>query len=259
MKWREEFDLAVKTAKRAGESLKGWQVEPVEVLSAAGRDLKVQADRESEQLILQALKANTPYPVLAEETGEHGAFESEAPIWIVDPLDGTLNFSRGIPLFCVSIALWQSEEPILGVVYDVEHDELFSGMVGQGAWRNDEAISVSNVTHPGQAILATGFPVNRDFDASPLREFLAQVQVFKKIRLLGSAALSLAYLACGRVDAYAEEDIMLWDVAAGVALVGAAGGWVSVQDSARHKWARNVTCAAGTSVFVKNAAGLVSE
>lgn len=249
MNWQAELELAKKTAKLAGDHLGKLQREPAQVLSAAGRDLKVQADRESEKLILQTLAPEISHPVLAEETGEHGALESGAAIWIVDPLDGTVNFSRGIPLFCVSIALWRSEEPILGVVYDVGHDELFSGVVGEGAWCNDKTISVSDVNSPEQAILATGFPVNRNFDADPLRKFLAQVQSFKKVRLLGSAALSLAYVACGRVDAYVEEDIMLWDVAAGIALVKAAEGWVSVENSGRHKWARNVICAATRSVL----------
>jgi myo-inositol-1(or 4)-monophosphatase len=218
------------------------------VLSAAGRDLKVGADRESERVILEALQTSSSYPVLAEETGEHGVIDTEAGFWIVDPLDGTLNFGRGLPLFSVSIGLWQGGEPILGVVYDVRHDELFCGVVGDGAWCNAEAIVVSEVSAPEKAILATGFPVNRDFNSVPLRRFLDQVQAFKKVRLLGSAALSLAYLACGRVDAYSEEGIMLWDVAAGLALVRAAGGWISVEDSARHKWARNVTCGANRAV-----------
>ena len=255
MNWQKELGLARATARAAGNRLKEWQDEPTDVLSAAGRDLKVQADRASERLILETLQASAPYPVLAEETGEHGVFDRAAAFWVVDPLDGTLNFSRGLPLFCVSIALWHGDEPILGVVYDVRHDELFSGVVGEGAWCNDDPISVSDVNVPEQAILATGFPVNRDFDAGPLRKFLAQVQSFKKVRLLGSAALSLAYLACGRVDAYAEEDIMLWDVAAGIALVKAAGGWVSVEHSARHKWTRKVACAANKAVIEEISGG----
>lgn len=101
----------------------------------------------------------------------------------------------------------------------------------------------------GSAILAKGFPVNRDFKSASLQNFLNSVQEFKKIRLLGSAALSLAYVACGRVDAYTEEDIMLWDVAAGIALVMAAGGWAEIKNLRSNKWARHAKCAANAEIF----------
>jgi myo-inositol-1(or 4)-monophosphatase len=251
MKWEQELKLATKTAKEAGCRLKEIKANhAVQVLDGCGRDLKIKADRESEAYILGSLKAATPYPILAEETGGPDSYDDSGPLWIVDPLDGTLNYSRGLPLFSVSIALWQGEHPALGVVYDIRHDELFSGVVGTGAWCNREPITVSAVEKTNQAILATGFPVNRDFDSAPLQRFIKQVQDFKKVRLLGSAALSLAYLACGRVDAYMEEDIMLWDVAAGMALVKAAGGWVSVRRSDRKKWARNVICAVDKSLAI---------
>ena len=249
MKWQSELELAHTAAQRAGELLLNLSKEPLEVLSTAGRDLKLGADRQSEKLILQILREGSSYPILSEETGAHGAFDDRAPFWIVDPLDGTLNFGRGLPLSCISIALWQEAQPILGVVYDFNHGESFSGLVGEGAWLNQDPIAVSQVSRPQDAILATGFPVNRDFASESLKKFLAQVQAFKKIRLLGSAALSLAYLACGRVDAYSEEDIMFWDVAAGIALVQAAGGWVSSVASERKNWARTVACAARRSIF----------
>ena len=248
MKWQSELGLAVRAAEDAGALLRKAMGTHKAILSDTGRDIKLQADRDSEDVILLALK-QSEYPVLAEESGECGIIEGDAPFWVVDPLDGTLNFSRGIPLSCISIGLCQGNEPLLGVVYDFNHGECFRGVAGGGAWCGDEPISVSKVARKQDAILATGFPVNRDFASGALEDFMRKVQGFKKTRLLGSAALSLAYVACGRVDAYSEEDIMYWDVAAGVALVKAAGGSVTLRDSGRVKWGKRLYCAASAGVW----------
>ncbi|HIF10878.1 MAG TPA: inositol monophosphatase, partial [Sneathiellales bacterium] len=119
--------------------------------------------------------------------------------------------------------------PVLGVVYDFNRDELFTGIVGRGAQCNGLAIRPSSTQRQQEAVLGTGFPVSRDFAASALREFIEQIRNFRKVRLLGSAALSLSYVACGRLDVYTEENIMLWDVAGGCALVKAAGGRVDLR------------------------------
>ena len=249
MSWEIELELAISAAKAAGELLVKLQQQPREVLKNQDHDLKLHADIQSEQVIINKLMSSSPYPVLAEETGESGIFNSDDPMWIVDPLDGTLNFSRKLPLYCVSVGLWKGEQPLLGVIYDVHHNELFSGLVGKGAWCDRKPITVSDTIKKDKAVLATGFPIKRNFSSVSLDTFIKRIQSFKKVRLLGSAALSLAFLACGRVDAYTEEDIFLWDVAAGVALVKAAGGWVSVEDSDRHKWARIVTCSANETLI----------
>lgn len=249
MKWQAELELAKKAAKKAGEHLRIVQNAPLKIDSDEGRDVKLSADKDSEKLIIQILKHGSPYGLLAEESGEHGSGVSDEPVWIVDPLDGTLNFSRGISLCCVSIGLWHANQPILGVVNDFNGNELFSGITGIGAWCNNRAIYPSKEVKKRKAILATGFPVNRDFTSNSLQNFLNRIQQFKKIRLLGTAALSLAYVACGRVDAYTEEDIMLWDVAAGVALVSAAGGWIEVGKGSVNSWARNIRCAASERIF----------
>lgn len=246
MEWANEIKLAKKAAIKAGDKLK--TLSRSNILDASGRDVKHQSDIESEKIILDILEHESDYPVLAEESGEHGTTHEKSPIWVVDPLDGTLNYSQGIRLCCVSIALWQGDNPVLGVVNDFNSKELFLGVVDYGAWCNDVPISVSNKTNPQKAVLSTGFPVNRDFASKAINNFLKQIKQFKKIRLFGSAALSLAYVACGRVDAYTEEDIMFWDVAAGIALVKAAGGFVSYQNSEKKTWARNVW---GGRVFMK--------
>ncbi len=247
MKLRKELGTAIEAARRAGACLRRAPAARGDILSSAGRDIKLGADREAEDIILAAL-APSGRPVLAEESGEHGRLDA-TPFWVVDPLDGSLNFSRGLPLCCVSIGLCQGGEPVLGVVYDFERDEMFTGIVDEGAWHDDRLTSVSTVGSAREAVLATGFPVNRDFGGEALADFVRAIAAFKRIRLLGSAALSLAYLASGRVDAYAEDDIMFWDVAAGIALVRAAGGFVTIEDSPRLKWAKRVRGAADRAIW----------
>jgi len=238
MKWQKELNLAKQAAISAGDRLTNFGRN--EVIDRSGRDVKHRADLESEKIILDILRSESTYAVLTEESGELGIINKDSPIWIVDPLDGTLNFSQNIQFSCISIALWQEKQPILGVVFDFTHDELFSGIVGFGAWCNQNPIKISGIDLPNSAVLATGFPINRDFSYKGLNTFLQQINQFKKIRLLGSAALSMAYVACGRIDAYTEEDIMFWDVAAGIVLVKAAGGTVFFQNSTNNKWAKNV-------------------
>ena len=238
MLWQKEKKAAEHAAIAAGKILRSFSLSKVR--SSEGRDIKHDADLASEQIILQILTESCPeYSILAEESGEHGDLNQDAPKWIVDPLDGTLNFSKGIEFSCVSIALW-TNEPILGVVYDFNREEIFSGIVGQGATCNTSKITCSTVDVTQKAVLATGFPVNRDFSTNALKLFIEDIKQFKKIRLLGSAALSLAYVACGRVDAYAEENIMFWDVAAGIALVKASGGFVGIKNVTSKPWMKDV-------------------
>ncbi len=188
-------------------------------------DIKIKADKILETFILKRLTQETKYPILAEESGlSQGDVLGEGNYWIVDPLDGSLNFSRAIPLCCISIALWKNNQPVLGVIYDFNRQELFSALVGTGAWLNGKPIKVSATAEKTKAILTTGFPAGTDYSNQALKQFVDDVKEFKKVRLLGTAALSLAYVACGRADYYWEEGIKLWDVAAGLCLVKAAGG-----------------------------------
>ncbi len=210
----------------------------------AGHDIKLRADQLAEERILSVLKERLPLPVLTEESGEHGAVAETSRMWIVDPLDGTFNYSRGMPMCCSSVGLWENGQPVLGAVYNFFNDELFAGIVGRGAWLNGKPIAVSGVKAAAKASLATGFPHHQNFDDAPLREFIGQVQDFKKIRMLGSAALMGAYVACGWLDAYVEEDVWLWDVAGAVAIAQAAGAAVNVRPGRAGRWAREVVCAA---------------
>ncbi len=248
MNWKSELDLAVRAAATASAYLRDAIPREKAVLAEIGRDIKLQADRDAEALILDVLM-HSGLPVLAEESGESGAIPDDTPVWIVDPLDGTMNFKHGIPLCCVSLALSVGGRPVLGVIDDFNRGECFSGIPGGGAWLNGVPMRVSAATDPARAILATGFPTKFDVGGPALDLFMSSARRFKKVRMLGSAALMMAYVACGRVDAYAENDIMYWDIAAGAALIEAAGGWVAMSGSPADKWARTVRCAAHPALW----------
>ncbi|WPJ94704.1 inositol monophosphatase family protein [Coraliomargarita algicola] len=239
---RELLLLAEQAARKAGALLRGAYASDAGVQSTVGKDIKTEADQAAEQYILDHLRASG-YRILSEESGlssesipgeslrrPQQIMSASEPIWIIDPLDGTYNFTRGFPACCVSIALWAANQPLLGVVYDFTSEAMYSGIVGLGATCNGVSIFVSDTDELQHAALATGFPSARDFSHSSLVSFVQQVQEFKKIRMIGSAALSHAYVASGILDAYFEEDIWLWDVAAGLALVKAAGGGFSISN-----------------------------
>jgi myo-inositol-1(or 4)-monophosphatase len=216
------LQLATRAAREAGNLLSTSGSGKV---THVDRDIKLEADGRAERVILDMLGMESAFAILAEETGFRSGVDASDPLcWIVDPLDGSSNFERHIPLCCVSVALWRGLEPVLGVIYDFNRDELFSAIVGQGAELNGEKIQVSVTAEASRATLCTGYPVSTDFSPAALNEAISEVRRYKKIRMLGSAALSLAYVAAGRADVYREKDIRWWDVAAGLALVRAAGG-----------------------------------
>ncbi len=206
------------------------RVNTATLVSSVGKDMKIDVDKKAHEYILKAL-TDTNIPILSEEDSTYD-FNAELQ-WVVDPLDGSINFLRGIPNCTVSIALLKNREPILGVVYDFNRDEMYTGIVGEGAWCNGEPITVSNTPEKKDALLMTGFPSYTDYSTEALSEYVACIQSYKKIRHIGSASLSLAYVARGYADAYFEKDIKIWDVAAGLALVKSSGGTyeLSIVDS----------------------------
>lgn len=232
MNWQAELELAKGAASAAADLLVGSFSANADIRSQAGKDIKTRADVEAEACILRHL-AVSGVRVLAEESAGE-ASPSEGLCWMVDPLDGTMNFSRGFPMHAVSIGLWDGMMPILGVIYDLSRGHIYAGRVGGGAWRNNVPMHVSATAECGQGILATGFPTGRDYGGEALGAFVGRIQSFKKIRMIGSAAMSLAMVAGGIFDAYIEEDIMIWDVAAGMALVAAAGGRIEVLPSGKR-------------------------
>lgn len=220
-----ELEIAVKAAKKAGEYLR--KINDVIVDSADGKDIKLEVDVESEKIIVNLLK-NTNIPIISEECGAVLGEDKELR-WIVDPLDGTANYWKGMrELSCVSIALWKNEEPILGVIYRFETDELYYGTVGKGAFKNNEPIEPSTQNCINQSVIATGFPVFMDYSDDKLIGFTEIVRGYKKVRMLGTAALMAVYVACGKVEVYMEDNVRLWDIAAAVSIVKAAGAYADV-------------------------------
>lgn len=228
---RKLLALAERAVVRAGRDLRGPARKEAQLARDTRRDVKLKADYRSEGIVTRILRKGSPFALLGEEGGWSGPRKDGDPCWIVDPLDGSLNYLRGIPLCCVSVGLWLGERPLLGVVHDFNRGETFSGIVGAGARLNGRPIRAAKPAPKSKSVLCTGFPVGTSFSRSALKDFIESVRDYKKVRLLGSAALSLAYVACGRADAYAERDIKLWDVAAGIPLALASGARVRFRPS----------------------------
>lgn len=222
------LDAAKETARAAGALLRERFTKPHTVSSKSTRiDLVTEADLASESLIRESLSRLFPAPILGEEAG--GARpEEDTPLWVVDPLDGTVNYAHRFPVFAVSIALCAGKQPVAGVIYDPLREELFSAAKGKGAFLNEAPIKVTNVQNLREALLATGFPYDRhtseDDNTALHRAFL---KVAQGIRRAGSAALDLAYIAAGRLDGYWEKKLSPWDLAAGELLVTEAGGTIT--------------------------------
>ena len=245
----ELADLAETAAREAGKFLLNQAHQNQTVFSQEKKDIKLQADTESEQLI-RARLSPAGLPILGEEAGgDAGLPKRNELFWIVDPLDGTHNYMKGVPLCCVSIAIFRGETPVLGVIYDFNRDETFRGIVAEGLFLNGQRQRPQWAPVPEQASLQTGFPTGRDYTPEALREFIERVRRFKKIRLIGSAALAVAWVAAGRYDVYFEEGIRLWDIAAGLALVQAAGGAVRMTPNPVKPFAYDVW-AAGRAEFI---------
>ena len=189
-------------------------------------DLVTEADRSSERLIVERIRGLWPEHDI---TGEEGTrTHTGSPYrWYIDPLDGTTNFAHGYPVFCVSMALEHGSRRIAGVVYDPTRNELFSAEAGKGATLNGKPIQVSRVETLAESLVATGFPSHKRHK-NPNIHFYHQITLRSHgVRRAGSAALDLAYVACGRYDGYWEFNLNPWDTAAGVLLVEESGGRIT--------------------------------
>jgi myo-inositol-1(or 4)-monophosphatase len=221
--FQTELAVAIDAAAAAADAAR---LAGLGVRSEQGRDIKIDADFATDARLHEELARRSPFPILSEERTPPAS--AGGLRWIVDPVDGSMNFARQIPFCCVSVALWDGMSPVLGVIHDLSRAEVFSGIVGEGAWLNGEPIHVSDIADRSRAILCSGLPTATTHGAAKLQAFIDRAEAYKKLRALGSAALMLAYVACGRTDAYAEDGIAIWDVAAGLAIVRAAGGRFSM-------------------------------
>jgi myo-inositol-1(or 4)-monophosphatase len=216
------YEQALAAAAATGEILHGGANRTINFLSP--NDVKLQADVDSEQLIRKALGV-TGLPVIGEELGGDPAlFEGDELYWVVDPLDGTYNYLRDQPATCVSIGLMRGRDPLCGVIHDFCGGRVYAGIVGRGVTINGLALTPRWADSIEHACLMTGFPAAANKSPDALATFVRRAGRFKKIRMIGSAALAVAYVGTGLADVYFEDGTNLWDVAAGLALVRAAGG-----------------------------------
>lgn len=214
---------AIDAARQAGALLKANYGGVLGVNELKQYDIKLELDVRSQELITAIILNSFPDHAIYGEEGIAGNQESDHE-WIVDPIDGTVNYFYSIPHFCVSIALRVQGEIVLGVIYDPMQDELFVGRKGHAPTLNGQPIQVSGRTELADAMVTVGFSKNRESIDIGLARFKDLLFKVRKTRMLGSAALGMAYVAAGRLDAYIEEIISLWDVAAGIILVETAGG-----------------------------------
>ena len=219
--------LMVKAARLAGNVLlrNMYKLDALNVVEKDRMDYASEVDGLAEKEIIKEFRRSTPdYAILGEETGSTGQHRYT---WVIDPLDGTSNYLRGFPHFCVSIALVENGEPIHGVIFDPLRNELFTSSRGSGTVLNDKRVRVADRKDLGGAMLITGFaPRERARASAQLKCIDSLLTEAEDIRRTGSAALDLAYVACGRVDGYFEAGVKPWDIAAGALMVREAGGKV---------------------------------
>ena len=221
-----ELDVAIEAAKAAGEALHEGFGGERSVRYKGEVDIVTEMDERAERIISEVLKEAFPdYGMLAEEGGMlKGEGDSR---WIVDPLDGTTNYTHGLPIFAVSIALERAGEVACGVVYDPMRQELYAAERGEGATLNGRPIQVSDTDELIRALIVTDFPYDRDEVSAAVELFGRFAVLTRSIRRLGSAALDLCYVASGRLDGYYERGVWAWDVAAGSLILEEAGGRIT--------------------------------
>ncbi|MCS7206795.1 MAG: inositol monophosphatase [Dehalococcoidia bacterium] len=215
--------VALAVALQAGRTLRQRFGSPLRITPKGPRDLVTEVDSQVEQEVLDALRREFPsFGVMAEETAP--TFPSQEWAWILDPLDGTRNFARGIPFFCVSLALAWRGMPVVGVIYDPIREEAFFAVEGRGAWLNGTPMRVSDRRDLASSIVGCDISTH---DTLGLRTLALLERTFPQVmggRTTGSAALGFAYAAAGRLDLYFHLRLRPWDVAAGLVLVQEAGG-----------------------------------
>ena len=198
-------------------------------LQIGGREIKLAADKLLEDQLLSELRG-TGISILSEETGFIGSDRFPTLLWVVDPLDGSYNFSRSLGPSMISVALWEGNTPVLGVLFNLVTKQLSFGGPTIGTYIENVQVRVSDRSERGQAVLCTGFPSRFPIDdPKAVEAFAMTMRSFGKVRMIGAAAASLWLVATGSAELYAEHNIMFWDVAAGLALVVGAGGTYQIE------------------------------
>lgn len=229
MSYQPFLDFALETAREAGQIIRlGWDTSFQIFEKGTGGDLVTEVDLAVEKAIFKKIGSKyAHHRHLGEETGGNISLD-EGYVWVIDPVDGTTNFSHRFPFVAVSIALLHLGEPVVGVVYNPITEELFWATKGGGAFLHGKPCKVSSIDQLPKALLATGFAYDRrETDDNNYREFCHLTQVSQGVRRAGCASLDLAYVAAGRIDGYWERGLKPWDIAAGILLVEEAGGKIS--------------------------------
>ena len=222
--YSQELSYAVEAALNAGKYLLKNKSNLNVRIESGPKDTKLQADVEAENLIKQSISSISKYPILAEESGKSVENLGDT-FWVIDPLDGTANFSRDIPICCVSIGLVCNMKPILGVIYDFNNDDLYkANNITKQAFLNNKEIEVSKIDSKNEAVLVTGLPVNTNYENDSLKKMIEDMQTWKKVRMIGSAAIASCYIASGKAELYKENGVFLWDIIAGAAIIESSGG-----------------------------------
>ena len=216
------LNIMIKASERASKVLirDFGEVEKLQVSKKGPSDFVTNADLKTEKIIIEELKKAKPnYSILSEEKGVE--INKDSKTWVIDPIDGTINFLHGIPHFAISIALKDNEEIIAGLIYDPIKDELFYAEKDNGAFFNNQRIRVSKKNNISECLFVTGGKIEANYDFS--------------FRKSGSAALDLAYVAAGRYDGYFQKKLNIWDIAAGIIILKEAGGLINEIDISNHK------------------------
>lgn len=227
------LETAAEIARDAGVLLARYFERRVAVERKGEYDLVTEADRASEALVVERLRAHFPSHAIVAEEG--GGVESPSEYrWYVDPLDGTTNFAHGYPVFNVTIGLERNGEPVAGVVYDPVRDEMFTAERGGGAYLNHRRIRVSATRRLGESLVSTGFPNRKRAGNFNIHFYHQLAMATHGVRRSGSAAIDLAYVACGRLDGFWEFGLSPWDMAAGRLIVSEAGGRYTDMEGQPH-------------------------
>lgn len=220
------LETSKEIAREAGALLRNYFERRVSFKLKGEFDLVTEADHASERLVVERLRSHFPsHGIVAEEGGSHtGSSEYR---WYVDPLDGTTNFAHGFPIFNVTLAVERAGERIAGVIYDPIQDEMFAAERGGGAYLNNRRIRVSGTARLEDSLVATGFPSRKRHQNVNIHFYYQLAMATHGVRRGGSAAIDLAYVACGRLDGFWEFGLNPWDMAAGLLMVSEAGGELS--------------------------------
>ena len=223
--------VAIEAATQAGKFLKQnlGKVRDIQQKEGQEKNLVTEIDKRSEDIIIEIVRKHFPHhDILAEESGKKKGNTSSEYRWVIDPLDGTTNFTHSLPVFCVSIAVEHNDQILLGVIYDPNFDELFTAERGKGAYLNSKRLRVSKTQSLEKSLLVTGFPYNIVENPNrAIEHFIHFLMKAQAVRRIGSAAIDLAYAAAGRYDGFWEVALNPWDVAAGALLVEEAGGKIT--------------------------------